>query len=314
MPRRRWLRVLLAAVAAYFLASAVVGILVAEGTLHPVRPNADRISPGFAARLAGENRATWREIEVRATDGAPLYAWLFNPTADSNGRAVVLLHGVADNRTGMSSHAALFLRHGYSVLMPDSRAHGTSDGSVATYGLLERGDVRTWLDWLIAQEHPRCTFALGESMGAAILIQTLAEENRFCAAVAEGSFSSFREIGYHRLGQQLGLGWPFSQIMGMTLLRPALEFGFLWARLRYGFDLTTAEPASSIKKTQTPVLLIQGYFDENIPKPHGKVIFSNAPKDRVSLWMPDAGHTAAYSTKPQEFERRVIGFFQEHAR
>ena len=35
----------------------------------------------------------------------------------------------------------MLLRHGYSVVMMDARAHGVSGGKMATYGLLERQDT-----------------------------------------------------------------------------------------------------------------------------------------------------------------------------
>ena len=38
----------------------------------------------------------------------------------------------------MVGYAELLLAHGFTVLLPDARAHGASGGSLATYGLLER--------------------------------------------------------------------------------------------------------------------------------------------------------------------------------
>ena len=62
----------------------------------------------------------------------------------------------------------------YRVLAPDARAHGTSGGGFATYGGLERDDLRAWGGWARADSLPTsaCS-AAGASMGAAILIQTL---------------------------------------------------------------------------------------------------------------------------------------------
>jgi pimeloyl-ACP methyl ester carboxylesterase len=39
------------------------------------------------------------------------------------------------------SYAALLLSRGYSVLLPDARAHGESAGPIATYGVLEAEDI-----------------------------------------------------------------------------------------------------------------------------------------------------------------------------
>ena len=55
---------------------------------------------------------------------------------------VLLFHGVADNRMGVLGFADFLLRHGYGVVMMDSRAHGESGGTQATYGWQERGDVK----------------------------------------------------------------------------------------------------------------------------------------------------------------------------
>ena len=91
-------------------------------------------------------------------------AWVLNPK-NGNGDVIILLHGLSDNRLGMSGYADLALRHGYGVLMPDARAHGAiSGGVVATYGLLEAQDIRSWFQFLLATQHPRCIYAFGESM------------------------------------------------------------------------------------------------------------------------------------------------------
>jgi uncharacterized protein len=65
-----------------------------------------------------------------AKDGAVLRAWRLLPHR-GNGKSVILLHGLSDNRMGMIGYAELVLSHGYGILMPDSRAHGQS------------GDLRT---------------------------------------------------------------------------------------------------------------------------------------------------------------------------
>ena len=105
---------------------------------------------------------------------------------------MLALHGLGDNRLGMEGFAGIALEHGFTVLLPDARGHGESGGELATYGLLERNDIHQWVDYLEAATQPRCVYGMGESMGAAQLLQSLEVENRFCAVVAKSSFSSFR--------------------------------------------------------------------------------------------------------------------------
>src|SRR5690242_9331386 len=127
-----------------------------------------------------------------------LKGWRVRPHT-GNGNIVILLHGLSDNRLGMVGYAEILLDHGFSVLMPDARAHGASGGQLATYGLLESEDIRRWVDWSQQSEHPICTFGFGESMGAAQLLQSLQAEPHFCAVAAESAFSTFREIAYDRV-------------------------------------------------------------------------------------------------------------------
>jgi pimeloyl-ACP methyl ester carboxylesterase len=109
--------------------------------------------------------------------------------------------------------------------MMDARAHGASDGPMATYGWLERNDTRAVVDMLEAAEHPRHLFALGESMGAGIALQSAAVEPRIEAVVAEAAFASLREASYDYAGLQR---YP---LLGMTLLAPGHGRWFTTANL-----------------------------------------------------------------------------------
>src|ERR1700722_18236501 len=110
-------------------------------------------------------------------------AWTIQPH-HANGDAVILLHGLADNRVGMTGYAQLFLARGFTVLLPGARAHGSNGGGLATYGPLERNDIQQWFDFLLAQDHPRCIFGFGEPMGTTEPPQSHAVEPNFCAMTA----------------------------------------------------------------------------------------------------------------------------------
>jgi alpha-beta hydrolase superfamily lysophospholipase len=68
---------------------------------------------------------------------------------------VLLFHGVSDNRTGVLGHAEFLLRHGYGVVVMDSRAHGESGGDMATYGWKERHDTVAVVNSLYSTETTR---------------------------------------------------------------------------------------------------------------------------------------------------------------
>jgi hypothetical protein len=284
----------------------LIGIVAVDGALHMQRHPVSYSGRNLAQAIASRDKATLAEVGIRAEDGSFLAAWLFQPT-ERNGDAVVLLHGQGDNRAGMLSNADLLLRHGYMVLLPDSRVHGESGGAIATYGVKEAVDLRRWFDWLELKERPRCVDGLGESMEAAQLLNSLAVEPGFCAVVAQSSFSDFRAAAYDRMGQEFGTG-PW---LGSTMLRPAVEIGLLYAKWKYGVDLNAASPIRSVGVSRTPVLLIHGLADKNLPPYHSERM--KMANRSVELWEPrNAGHCGASEVAPEEYAQRVLAWFENH--
>jgi len=291
----------------YLAFSSIIGVFVADGALHPARRPLPPDAAATIRQVARSFDAELDDVSITTPDGIILRAWNIHPH-DPSGEAVILLHGLSDNRVGMTGYAQLFLRHHFSVLLPDARAHGASGGDVATYGLVERNDIHQWFDWLTAQDHPRCIFGFGESYGAAQLLQSLDTGACFCAVAAESPFSTFREIAYDRMGQPFHLG-PW---IGRTLLRPVVEAAFLRARWKYKFDMQSISPQHSVARTKIPVFLIHGQIDSNIPVRHSRSIHASNPN--AILWeVPNADHCGAISTTPQEFQQRLLAWFSTHS-
>jgi len=289
---RRWIYWTVGLIAFVVIAICGVGVVLCETAMRPTR------------RPVAPNR-TARTVQVIARDGVDLRAWLLLPDRP-NGDAVLILHGIADSRGSQLGLARMFLAHGYKVLAPDSRAHGDSGGDLATYGLLEADDVHRWVSWLMDEEHPLRVFGFGESLGGAVLIQSLTIEQRFNAVVADSAFASFEGIAQDRLAARL----PFSRKIGKLLAEPPIWAGFLYARLRYGLDFRKASPEAAIAQSTTPVLLIHGLYDGLTPPEHSEILAASNRRT-TELWLvPGAGHTGAFGAAPGEFESRVLGFYQ----
>ncbi len=318
-PRRVLRKLVLVLLLLLFGISALAGIFLVEGGLRPPRR---LISGENELRALAETQGVqWEDVELRAADGVLLRAWLLfaartrGNSADGPPQAVMLFHGVADSRNSMLGYARLFLRNGYAVLIPDARAHGASGGDLATFGVLESADARGWARWFRTRTGAPCVHGLGESMGGAILLQALAAEESgpsesvFCSAVAESPFADFREIAFDRVGQHIGLGPWF----GRYMFRIPIEFGWLYARWKYGLDLGRASPVCAVASTRVPILLIHGARDDNIPHRHSAQLRAAAPA--IEYWEPpDTTHTGTLSNHPAEFERRVIAWFRQHSR
>jgi len=305
--RKRIVAAALAVTVSYLVVCTVGGILLAEMSLHM-----RRVPPGHQSEIekAAHNyfHADLQDAEIIAADGSVLRGWYVQPQ-QYNGRAVVLLHGVGDNREGIAGYARMFLANGYSVLLPDSRAHGESGGEEATYGLKEANDVHRLVSWLYSTHSPTCVYGFGESMGAAIVLQAARVEPGFCAVVAESPFSTFRAVAFDRVGYFSGGLGPW---FGRTIGRLPVEVALLYARIRYGLDLTQANPADAIQHSPVPILLIHGTRDVNILPRHSQALAQLDPK-HAELWLvPGAAHCGGWGAGPKTFERRVVGWFAKY--
>src|SRR5215469_8310707 len=236
----------------YLLGTVFGGIALGEIALHPPSRPVRQSEERNAEAVAQQNSVDFRDVELVTQDGASLSAWFMRPQ-EANGNVVILLHGVSDNRLGMYGYGRWLLQNHYSVLLPDARHHGNS-GGLTTYGIMEASDVHQWVDWIEANEDPHCVYGLGESMGAAELLQSLTRESRFCAVIAESPFASFREVAYARFGRPFHAGaW-----LGRTFFRPTVDVGFLYLRIRYGLNMEDSAPEQAVASSKVPVLLIHG--------------------------------------------------------
>lgn len=218
----------------------------------------------------------------------------------------MVLHGIGDSRQGSAGYAPIFLEPGYSVLLPDSRGHGTSGGEFATYGLLEKRDVLSWAQWLREQDC-KALYALGESLGGSVLIQAVTAGTDFRAIVAESAFADLEAIAEFRVRQMFRLPRFLESVLPEIIVRNSMIF----AKFCYSLDLGQVSPVGSMSRTSTPVLLIHGLQDSRTPYRHSQMLARANP--RSALWLlPNAEHTGAYAAAPEEFRRRALTWFAEH--
>jgi alpha-beta hydrolase superfamily lysophospholipase len=197
----------------------------------------------------------------------------------------------------------MLLQSGYGVVMMDSRAHGASDGEMASYGWLERKDVSAAIDELMNTEHPEHIFALGNSMGAGIALQAAGSDARIEAVAAEAPFANLQEAAYDYAGLQR---WP---LLGKTFFAPGAWVLIYRGERLAGFPASEVSPEKAVKARAFPLLLICDGADVVLPCRHSEAILRAAagPKE---LWrVPGALHTAAMGTAPAEYRRRVVSFF-----
>jgi len=250
---------------------------------------------------SGTPPAGAQDVSVVAADNATLRAWWI-PAKHSNGNCVIVLHGIGASRAGSVGFAPMFLDEGYSVLAPDSRAHGASGGRLVTYGLLERYDVIAWAHKMRKLGCHKL-YGLGESLGASILIQAAAVEPAFDAIAAESPYADLRGIAEYRVHQMAHV----PDFVAWAVVGSAV----LYARTVDHLDLAAVSPVRDIARESTPVLLIHGLADRRTP-PSNSEELARANRHNAVWLVTNGDHTNASSIAPGEFRRRVLGWFRQH--
>ena len=129
-------------------------------------------------RHPGDLGLPYEEVSLASGSGYTLRGWWIPPPEDSDGRAVVWVHGAHSSRYQALDHGAEFLHaRGYGILTMDLSGRGSSDGEYITYTWNERHDVRSAVGYLRQRQDAdeSRVVVFGTSNGAASAIYAAAE-------------------------------------------------------------------------------------------------------------------------------------------
>jgi dipeptidyl aminopeptidase/acylaminoacyl peptidase len=281
---------------AFGLLLGVITLLPLLNLLLGIRPPTFRTSDD-----PGRYGLPYEKVSFPTSDGLTLRGW-FIPAAFDNpigGKATILVgHGYPFDKANILRHA-LFLRARFHLLLFDFRYFGESDGAYTTAGLLETRDVEAAVAYVSQREDvdPSRIGAFGFSMSAAAFI--LSRSTGIHAIVADSAYASLEQL----IGRQFfflpgPLTWPF---VALTTLG---------ARLLLGVDIKQAAPMEAVRWLRTPLLLIHGDHDSQIPVIHSREIAANADPSLTELWIVSgADHGFAHAQEGPRYEARVLQFF-----
>jgi fermentation-respiration switch protein FrsA (DUF1100 family) len=245
--------------------------------------------PGSAVGEANLGRPH-EAVTLTTRDGLRLAGWY---VPSRNRAAVLVFPGRSGNK---QHHARNLIRHGYGVLLLDNRGQGESEGDPNVFGWDDETDVNAALDFLSARGDVDADRigGLGLSVGGETLLETAAHSDRLRAVVSEGAGGRSIKEDRHMPGIATSIGLPyFAMLTGTTAV------------------FANTMPPEGLKDLvkdipPRPVFLIHAKGEDLTP-----LYYESAGEpDNWSLWeVPGAKHVGGLEAQPEEYERRVIGFF-----
>lgn len=267
-------------------------------------------------------------VQLETVDHVVIRGWFIPAPPDtSKAPAILLLHGVADNRNafnidcratdskdvcppnspyakgGYPTFIEALHQHGYAVLDIDQRAQGESGGHFCTYGLYETRDVATALAYL--QHRPDIDSGrlgiYGTSMGSITAIHAAARMPAFRAVAVESPFADLTETMQAVTAPLLRLpAWAVWPILKLY-------------ELRTGVDLTQIRNINDMAALGDRPFYAIGDMKDRVTLPgDARRLYEASHSPLRQLWeVPDTSHTESLFYHPDEFYQRLITFFDE---
>lgn len=248
----------------------------------------------------------YEELIYETTDGVKLKAWFVKKSSD---KAVILIHGYTSSKWDevyMKPALSILAKAGYSVLVPDMRAHGDSGGDITTLGYLEARDVAELVNYLRKMGYEKiCLY--GFSMGGAISLM-VASKGGVDAVVLDSPYVSVTESGRRWINRVKG---PLGYILRLTyplIVRRAARL--IRERAGEEFGVEKLIMYSYARYVKSPVLLIAPLRDDLISSEEYKRLSEElkAGSPLVETWFVDTDHVHAVRDYPREYEEKVLQF------
>lgn len=217
---------------------------------------------------------------------------------------VILLHGRGGIKEDLLAVCERWVAADFRCVVYDARAHGQSGGGTCTFGAKEVGDLRRVIDTTTARlegnhETMGPLVVWGLSLGAAVTIQALPEENRIAAAIAVAPFANLEEVVIRASRRMIFESLPESVV----------RLSMRWGGGRAGFDPFLIQPITSASRTATPLMLVHGSLDGVIPVEHSQRLYkASTARSKILRVVPTGTHGSVLLEGGDELYAEMILF------
>lgn len=234
--------------------------------------------------LSGKNP---EQVSITSFDNLKLSAHILYAQEQENSKGTVIcMHGYHSRAYfEFAGFYQYFYKNGYNVILADQRSHGNSEGKYLTFGIKERYDCRSWIEF--ANSHftdRKPVYLCGVSMGASTVLMTLGLElpANVKGVIADCGYTSPAEIiafclknSYH--------------------LPPVIYMPFINAVLKTicGYSLYEYSVQEALADNKVPVMFIHGTNDAFVPISMGKTNYQFC-KAQKKFIQTDAGHASNF--------------------
>ena len=268
-------------------------------------PESYKNSPHYKVSRAGMkimDQLPVEDVYLTSRDGLKLHAYLY-PAESGNKKFVLGIHGYRSYaRPEYGPYIDFYRKAGYSMLLPDDRAHRPSEGEYIGFGVLDRLDCVDWAKYLVSRFGEDTEILLhGVSMGSATVLAASGEEDlpkQVKGIVADCGYTSAWEILSYEIKH-----------MAHLPVRPMLPLCEKICRHRAGFDFHEHTPIEQVRKAKVPILFVHGAKDQMVPVEMAHRLYEACPSKKKLLIVEEAAHAESIAFAPEAYHGAIKELF-----
>lgn len=260
----------------------------------------EQLWPRMTKMIDSMMETKFEEVYITSHDGRQLFGRYFHVSDDAP--LEIQFHGYkSTSLRDYCGGSQLAHKLGYNELLIDQRSHGKSEGNTITFGIKERKDCLSWIEYSLERFGKDKQIILsGLSMGAATVLMAndLDLPDNVIGIIADCPYSSPKAI-IKKVCKDMG--YP-----------PTIAFPFiaLGAFIFGHFNIFESNAVDAVKLAKVPILLIHGDDDRFVPCDMSREIHKSRPDIIQFHAFPDAGHGISYLVDTEHYEKLVEDFIK----
>ena len=276
----------------------------------PLGPDEYEIPPGEIYEQYREEMIGWmkearaiphEKVSTKSFDGLTLYGKYYE--CKKGAPIELLFHGYeGDAERDLCGGVQRCFSLGRNAILVDQRGSGDSEGHVISFGINERRDCLSWIDFILEKFGEDQLIMLGGiSMGASTVLMAAGEKlpKNVVYAVGDCGYTSAKEI-ICKIAKEVGfppkLAYPFIK---------------LGAKLFGKFDLEETSPIEAMKTCTIPVMFFHGDEDAFVPCEMSERLYEACPTKKRFVKVKGAGHGLAYPLDKEGYVNAIKEFEAE---
>ncbi len=241
-------------------------------------------------------------VEITANDGTKLIGHYYS--CENPKRIVIAMHGWRSLWYKDFGSSSDFLHdNDCDVLYAEQRGQGNSGGEYIGFGMVERFDCLSWINWVVENKKDIPVYLLGISMGASTVLMTsgLLLPEGVKGIIADCGFTSAKEIFKHVAVNSFHIPYSVKQNEVENLCKEKINFG--------AGEYSTID---ALKISKTPVLFIHGTDDKFVPISMTYENYKACVSPKRLFVVPGAEHGGSYLVDKEGYEKEVLDFFASY--